>query len=561
MMRYTISILKEIKENVGEQETKKEQMVKVFLVEDEIVIRDGIKNSIKWEKEGFEFVGEAGDGELAYPMILKEQPDILITDIKMPFMDGLELSRLVKQELPDIKILILSGYDEFEYAKEAIRIGVAEYLLKPVSSNKLLEVLRSVTSAIVQERQEKELLRKYEADMLENREYQKDEFLNRILTQNLSVTEILAQAKALSMDLSAQLYNTVILEVAGISAAEETGGENMLSAIETGIEEQNGLYTFRRSTERWMVLCLAEDSVQMDQKVRTVEACVKSALDTCPVQTEYFGAIGHPVSRIRELKESLAEAERVFACRYLKEWNQIVGSEGIPENGSENTELNVGSLEVAKLDRKILDGFLKTGLRGQASSFVDEYFASLGEKNIQSLLFRQYVTMDAYLTAVSVLESIGYDSDEFVARCGDFKDMETVFQTVAHTKKYLVHLIETTIDFREAVSKGSNGSLLKAARSYIEQNFDNEDISLNTVASSVNLSPNYFSTVFSQEMGMTFIEYLTRVRMEKAKELLRGSSMKTAEIAYAVGYKDSHYFSYLFKKTQHCTPREFKSQI
>lgn len=561
MMRYTISILKEIKENVGEQETKKEQMVKVFLVEDEIVIRDGIKNSIKWEKEGFEFVGEAGDGELAYPMILKEQPDILITDIKMPFMDGLELSRLVKQELPDIKILILSGYDEFEYAKEAIRIGVAEYLLKPVSSNKLLEVLRSVTSAIVQERQEKELLRKYEADMLENREYQKDEFLNRILTQNLSVTEILAQAKALSMDLSAQLYNTVILEVAGISAAEETGGGNMLSAIETGIEEQNGLYTFRRSTERWMVLCLAEDSVQMDQKVRTVEACVKSALDTCPVQTEYFGAIGHPVSRIRELKESLAEAERVFACRYLKEWNQIVGSEGIPENGSENTELNVGSLEVAKLDRKILDGFLKTGLRGQASSFVDEYFASLGEKNIQSLLFRQYVTMDAYLTAVSVLESIGYDSDEFVARCGDFKDMETVFQTVAHTKKYLVHLIETTIDFREAVSKGSNGSLLKAARSYIEQNFDNEDISLNTVASSVNLSPNYFSTVFSQEMGMTFIEYLTRVRMEKAKELLRGSSMKTAEIAYAVGYKDSHYFSYLFKKTQHCTPREFKSQI
>ena len=151
-------------------------MVKVFLVEDEIVIRDGIKNSIKWEKEGFEFVGEAGDGELAYPMILKEQPDILITDIKMPFMDGLELSRLVKQELPDIKILILSGYDEFEYAKEAIRIGVAEYLLKPVSSIKLLEVLHSVTSAIVQERQEKELIRKYEADMLENREYQKEEF-------------------------------------------------------------------------------------------------------------------------------------------------------------------------------------------------------------------------------------------------------------------------------------------------------------------------------------------------------------------------------------------------
>ena len=564
MMRYTIYI-KKIKENVGEQETKKEQMVKVFLVEDEIVIRDGIKNSIQWEKEGFEFVGEAGDGELAYPMILKEQPDILITDIKMPFMDGLELSRLVKQELPDIKILILSGYDEFEYAKEAIRTGVAEYLLKPVSSIKLLEVLHGVTSTIVQERQEKELLRKYEADMLENREYQKDEFLNRILTQSLSVTEILAQAKALSMDLSAQLYNTILLEAAGISSAEETGeqggGGNMFTEIESVLEEQNGLYTFRRSAESWLILCLAEDSLQMDQKVQLVEACIRSVLDHCPVRTEYFGAIGRPVSRIRELKESVAAAERVFACRYLKGWNQIVGSEDISENNSENSELNVGSLEIAKLDRKILEGFLKTGLRGQASSFMDEYFASLGEKNIQSLLFRQYVTMDAYLTAVGVLESIGYNSDEFVTRCGDFKDMESVFQTVEHTKKYLIHLIETTIDFREAVSKGTNGSLLKAARSYIEQNFDNEDISLNTVASTVNLSPNYFSTVFSQEMGMTFIEYLTRVRMEKAKELLRSSSMKTAEIAYAVGYKDSHYFSYLFKKTQHCTPREFKSQV
>ena len=383
MMRYTIYI-KKIKENVGEQETKKEQMVKVFLVEDEIVIRDGIKNSIQWEKEGFEFVGEAGDGELAYPMILKEQPDILITDIKMPFMDGLELSRLVKQELPDIKILILSGYDEFEYAKEAIRIGVAEYLLKPVSSIKLLEVLHGVTSTIVQERQEKELLRKYEADMLENREYQKDEFLNRILTQSLSVTEILAQAKALSMDLSAQLYNTILLEAAGISSAEETGeqggGGNMFTEIESVLEEQNGLYTFRRSAESWLILCLAEDSLQMDQKVQLVEACIRSVLDHCPVRTEYFGAIGRPVSRIRELKESVAAAERVFACRYLKGWNQIVGSEDISENNSENSELNVGSLEIAKLDRKILEGFLKTGLRGQASSFMDEYFASLGEK-------------------------------------------------------------------------------------------------------------------------------------------------------------------------------------
>ena len=132
------------------------EKIKIFLVEDEIVIRNGIKNSIEWEKEGYEFVGEASDGELAYPMILKEKPDILITDIRMPFMDGLELSRLAKQELPDIRILILSGYDEFDYAKEAIRIGVTEYLLKPVSASKLLDSLKGVSQLIRQEKEEKE---------------------------------------------------------------------------------------------------------------------------------------------------------------------------------------------------------------------------------------------------------------------------------------------------------------------------------------------------------------------------------------------------------------------
>ena len=147
------------------------EKVKIFLVEDEIVIRNGIKNSIEWEKEGYEFVGEASDGELAYPMIVKERPDILITDIKMPFMDGLELSRLVRKELPELKILILSGYDEFDYAKEAISLGVTEYLLKPVSSAKLLETLKGVSVIIEQEREERDLLKRYSEEMKESTEH------------------------------------------------------------------------------------------------------------------------------------------------------------------------------------------------------------------------------------------------------------------------------------------------------------------------------------------------------------------------------------------------------
>ena len=122
-------------------------------------------------------------------------------------------------------------------------------------------------------------------------------------------------------------------------------------------------------------------------------------------------------------------------------------------------------------------------------------------------------------------------------------------------------LFGIAIELREAVSQKKYHSLLLSAKEYIKEHFDDEKISLNSVAASVNLSPNHFSTIFSQEMGQTFIEYLTSVRMEKAKELLRTSSLRTTEIAFAVGYKDAHYFSYIFKKTQECTPTEFRHQV
>ncbi len=383
--------------------------MKVFLVEDEIIMREGIRNNIDWEKEGFEFAGEASDGELAYPLIQDSKPDILITDIRMPFMDGLELSRRVKKEMPDIKIIVLSGYDEFEYAREGIRIGITEYLLKPIDGNKLLEAVKRVAQLILSERES-----------------------------------------------------------------------------------------------------------QMESK---------------PGQEQDSG------------KSSQAEEEGAAVQR---------------SPGGQETEL--GILEVGKLDRRVAERFLKTGLKSEVTNFVDDYFSSFGINNIQSLLFRQYVTTDMYFTAVSMLEGLGYENGELAKHCGEIRDINKVLSSVESNKEYLKKILSTAIDLREAVSQKKYHSILEEAKSYIEQHYDDVNISLNSVAASVNLSPNHFSSIFSQEMGKTFVEYLTFVRMEKAKELLRTSSLKSAEIAYAVGYKDAHYFSYLFKKNQDCTPKEYRQR-
>lgn len=537
-------------------------MLKVFLVEDEVVMRNGIKNTIPWEKEGFEFVGEASDGELAYPLIKKEKPDILITDIKMPFMDGLELSRLVKQEMPDIKIIILSGYDEFEYAKEAISIGITDYLVKPVASTQLLEAVKKVGKLVQEEQQQREFLETFERERLENKQLARQKLFRGLASGMKAVSDILKEGREAGLDLAANRYNIILFqifangEVEGYSEEQNTATQ----AIEAMTDDMPEVLMVELGLDGWAFI--VKETGEEKKLEHTMEEFLErllSIIGTC-TGIEYFGGVGKAVGRLSELNKCFEEANRAFAYRYLKKRNQIIYSGDAVEEKAVDEELKLSALNMDKLDRKSIERFLKIGLKGEVTHFIDEYFDSLGERNIQSLLFRQYVTMDMYFVAATMLEQLGYDSGELVERCGDFQKMTEVFSTVERTKDYLRNVFETVIELRETVARKKYSSLLKDARNYIEQNYDNEEISLNTVAASVNLSPNHFSTIFSQETGQTFIEFLTCVRMEKAKELLRSTSMKTAEIAYTVGYKDAHYFSYLFKKTQECTPREFRTR-
>ena len=537
-------------------------MLKVFLVEDEIVMREGIKNNIDWEKEGFEFTGEAGDGELAYPLIQKEKPDILIADIKMPFMDGLELSRLVRQELPDIKVIILSGYDEFEYAKEAISIGITDYLVKPIAGAKLLEAVKKVGKIIEEEQQQRLFLKTFEKERLENIHLEKQKIFRSLASGKKPVSELLKDAREAGVDLAANRYNIVLLQI--FEEGETVGYSEKQNAAAQDIEEMTehmpGVLMVELGIEGWAFIIKETDPE------RSLEQILPDFLEKLQEiirgyeGIEYFGGVGRAVGRLSELNRCFEEANRAFSYRYLINRNQIIYSEEEANENFAGGRLKVSSLNVINMDREIVERFLKTGLKSEVRHFIDEYFESVGESGIRSFLLRQYVTMDMFFTTVAMLRQIGYDSEDLVERCGDFQAMTSVFSSVEQTKSYLQGVFEAALDLRDTVSQKKYSSLLKNARTYIEQNYDNEEISLNTVAASVNLSPNHFSTIFNQETGQTFIEFLTHVRMEKAKELLRGTSMRMSEIAYTVGYKDAHYFSYLFKKTQECTPREFRSQ-
>lgn len=537
--------------------------IKVFLVEDEMVIRRGIKNSIDWEKEGYIFCGEASDGELAYPMIIKEKPDILITDIRMPFMDGLELCKLVKKELPNIKILILSGYDEFDYAKEAIRLGVTEYLLKPISSGKLLEALNGVSESIRREKEDKDLVRKCMEEMRENTEHEKQKFFEQMIAGNLSMADALETGKKYEMNLSAGMYNLLLFRFT-LGEENRKSGELLGEAeyaIEKLTERLEYVFEFQRGVEGWAFLLMADNEEQMSERVKELSKDLEEIMKNYST-IAYFGGIGQPVARLRELEESFREAERALAARFTMELNRIISVEDIrmAQNVDTLDDIEITSFGEIEKTRTMLEKFLNNGAEDEIDEFVDVYINELPEENLKSVLMRQYIIMDAYIVMMSFCEKIEGIEGEMQAQSEELKNSMKTSQTLEEIKNYIRMLLKKIIGVRDTISGRRYSDIIEIAKDQIRKTYMSDEISLNTIAAEVGMSPSYFSSIFSKEMGKTFVEYLTEIRMDRAKDLLMCSSMKTSEIGYEVGYKDPHYFSYIFKKTQNCTPKEFRAR-
>lgn len=377
-------------------------MFKVFLVEDEIVVREGIRNNISWEQYGFHYSGDAPDGELALPLIRQIQPDLLITDIRMPFMDGLALIELVRKEFPKTKVVIISGYDDFSYAQQAIHLGVEQYLLKPISKSKLVEILIALQKKMETEQKQQEYL----------------------------------------VELSYRYLSS---------------GENILSK-----------------------------------------------------------------TTIRD---------------FLK------------KSGSD-----IDSSE-KEVDQEHIHSFLTSGVRDDIGRFIDKLLQRADRETVSIPLFCRYLTMTVYLAAVNFLDMIGCRTDSFLSL--ELRPNDSV-STPEEARQYIQHVIGQVIELRDHESKKQQHNLLAQALRFIDEHFSEESISLERVAKTVNVSPNYFSAVFSQEVGQTFVEYLTGKRIDEAKRMLRNMNMRSSEIANAVGYKDPHYFSFVFKKATGCTPNEFR---
>ena len=530
-------------------------MIKVFLVEDEFVIREGIKKNIDWAGHGYEFCGEASDGELAFPMIKKEKPDIVITDIRMPFMNGLELSKLIKKEMPWVEIIILSGFEEFEYAKEAIKIGVAQYLTKPISGDDLLKELDTLSTKIEENKREREIREKYLSEMKENTVSERKEFFEKLVTGSESAAELIQSAERLEIKISSIYYN-ILLSKINVKAQNQDVYSHRLISIEEEIEniiDEDYVIMFDRDLEGKAFLFKADTEEELNRVISDFCDKLKEIFEKYE-GIRYFGGIGEMAERLRDVPSSFETANKAFTKRYFTTESAFVRSDEIEERDVSEDKFDVENLDVKHLDRSKIKEFLKFGDGAETEYFVDEYLAGLGTNAIKSQIFRQYIIMDVYFSVVEFINSISSDDDS--QSLNGYKP--DLVRTEEESRNYIISLINKGIELREGNVSGHNNDAVDAVKQYIEENFADDELSLNSMASHVNFSPNHLSMIFSQQTGNTLIKYLTDYRMNKAKEFLKCTNKKSSEISLMVGYKDPHYFSYLFKKTQGVTPTQFR---
>lgn len=554
-------------------------MIKVFLVEDEYAIREGIKKSVNWERQGFELVGEAGDGEVAFPRILKTKPDILITDIRMPFMDGLELASLVKKELPNIKIVVLSGYDDFNYARQAISIGVEQYILKPISGDSLMNELEKIAADIKTLKQEEEIRLKYMKDMEEYRLLERQKLIHDMIDGRLSVQEAIALGKEQGLDIAATAYSIILMQVfpknpGNVDADEYSGvSEEIYGRIKGLYNDASHVYLYEQVGD---VLCFLEKADSLDELNKNIEhgmEAIKKVMADYP-DNIYFISIGKPVERLRDLNISYGDAGRKFAERYMCENSFVFYGDHSPRmdrvkeaiESEKNLEgknidincLDIGSIDIRMISQKTIYNFLRSGTLSEVDDLVEEYFASMGKEATESMMLRHYVLVESLLSSASLLESMGVEKERIPEVLGELYDPMKYVDSSDNAKKYIKLLLARVIEFRNGVSDKKYTEIIEKAKEYIKDNYRNEEMSLQSVASNVNVSSNHFSAIFRKETGETFIEYLTGVRMAAAKDMLICTSLKTSEVGFEVGYRDPHYFSYIFKKTQGMSPKEYR---
>lgn len=532
-------------------------MLKVMVVDDEKNVRELIKRLINWENEGFKICTEGIDGIEAVELMKKYNVDLVIADINMPNMNGLEFADYVRINYPDSKVIILTAYDEFEYARQAVNIGVFYFLLKPVDRDELIDIIRKAKKCIESEKKEKEIIRTLESRVKEGSIVMKEKFLNNLLicSDLMNYEEINYKFQEYNIRFSGNTFQVIAIEIDKINELFQNEMEKnnlkqkVLNIINKIVIKRENIYVFQ-GKDNIIFILISYDCVENHRYIRLINL-LNNINIVVKKETGYSITLG--CGQVYEGYKNISNSyyEAVYALKY----KFIIGTDRV---------INFNSVEMTNTRKTVfpkINSFqILSKMRSNCFKDINIIINSIYKECISKKItveYAQIVFSELVILCISYINEKDYDiHDIFGSKFNPLEELKSK-ETLLDAKNFVIDSYKESIDFINNNNISSSKKIVFDAVNYIEKNISDEDLNVSNIAKKMFVSRDYLTYLFKKEIGVSVIKYLNKCRMETARKYMNDGYTNLENISGKVGFNDANYFSKCFKKYFGISPSKY----
>lgn len=532
------------------------ELYNILLVDDETDVLEAMKKKIDWKALGFCLAGTAENGQEALEMAEQLHVDVVMTDIKMPYMDGLTLCKKLKENYRNIKVVIYSGFDDFEFAREAVHLEAEEYLLKPISSKDMENVFGKIKKKLDEEFNQHRNVNKLYEYYRKSLPAMQEQFVMGVLEGKITGERLKNMMEMYELDLNAPYYVVVNLyaEAAVKEQSEKTAqllNFSLRDMAEEYLKEKMSFYCINYLDEVIFIFMLQEDK-EIENVLYHVDQICKMGSRVLDVQVT--GAVGQPCNSLDTLLSSYQEAKTAMEYRTILGGSQVLYIKDIEPNPQD-------SVAFMEYDFQNLVRAVKIGDRKETDEAIQSFMDSLRNGCITPNQY-QLICMELSTELMKIGRSYKLRTKQIFG-AGEHIPWQELYKhlSVDELESWLREICNNLRHTLRHERSDSTIRLTEQAKAYIGEHYKENDLSAETLCHQLNVSAAYFSTIFKKEVGLSFVAYLTKIRLEHAVELLRTTEDKTYVIAEAVGYTEPNYFSYVFKKQYGISPSKYRANM
>jgi len=517
----------------------------LIIVEDEYNIKKALVRFVKWQEIGFNVVQTFENGKDALEYAGSNRVDAVLTDIRMPVMDGIELIKEMSTSGCCVKFVVLSGYDDFSYAQQSIHYGVFEYVLKPVKFELLSEIFIKLKAEMDREQEGNAILN-------EALSLKKEQFLNNLVKGSISdKNRIFYLADELGMNIKAETYCIARIEIDSFYENDRTAEDrNLLKSsvrgvLESFMEKHRIGYMLSNDIPEFCILALnIHDSGVLTKLLEEFA----DQVTRCTSQKVSIG-VSQIYDSVFTNDEPYKEAGKCLEYKFFSEKSEIICAP--IRQPSNSTPILLSDSEIEEIIERIKDGDMQ-----RIDGFIRSKFALIQDSGCIALEDIYFLYVQLIIILQRYFKNMGKSIDLVLSDNEEYRKDLKNYKSISEVMKFVLFLFEKSVDYQKTSGK-TKRKVIERAEEYVREHF-NENINLNDISQYIYMNPSYFSRLFKSETGENFVDFLSRIRVEKSMELLQNSNLHVYEISNMVGYNDYRYFSKIFKRFTGITPAEYR---